>query len=179
MVIKHAAAILAALFVILGIPALFYADVASFSGEDGISGASLEVPEQPSGQFVVLLNREKHPDTAEAWAAFFLEEPVDVIMEDVSCMTVKGDGAGQQLAERYRARLAENQMSLRREDPVLVLSRVSNGLFDAVVLSSEMADIHRFPSVYDRDDVEVIELHDGIPSGDLMSSDQQSGGQLT
>ncbi len=155
-IVKHAAVILTALFVTLGIPALFYADAASSAGTDGMSGASLELPEQPSGQFVVLLNRDRHPETVESWTAFFSEEPVDVIMEDISCLTTKGDETGQQLAERYQARLAENQMSIRREDPVLTASRAENGLFDVIVLSAEAAEAYQFSSVYEQEAVTVI-----------------------
>jgi len=142
-VIRHLVVILAALFVTLGIPALVYVDVgALFTGAvtDGVTGASLEIPDQPSGQFVILLNREKHPNTQALWADFFTDQPVDVIMEDLRCMTARGDVSGIQLANRYQARLAENQMTIRQENGTLVASRLENDLFDGIILSKEFAD---------------------------------------
>jgi hypothetical protein len=159
--VRHAAVILAALFVILGIPALLYTDVGTFFGgtrSDAVSGASLDLPDQPSGEFLVLVNRTKHPDTLSAWTDFFSEQPVDVIMEDISCITLDGDAAGIQLARRYQARLAENQMTIRQEDPVLTASRGEWGLFDIIILSREMADGYRFDTVYANPEVAVIEV---------------------
>ena len=156
--VKHAVIILAALFVTLGIPMLYYLDAGTlFPGRaDAVTGASLTLPDKPSGQFVVLLNREKHGNTAALWTDFFSDRPVDVIMEDLSCMTVQGDADGIQLAERYQARLAENQLSLRTESPVLVASRAENGLFDVIVLSREMADAYQFSTVYGNSSIAVI-----------------------
>ena len=71
-------------------------------------------------------------------------------------MTVQGDADGIQLAERYQARLAENQLSLRTESPVLVASRAENGLFDVIVLSREMADAYQFSTVYGNSSIAVI-----------------------
>ena len=157
--VRHIAFVLAALFVTLGLPALLLFDVgAMISGveADSVSGASLDLPDQPSGEFLVLVNRTKHPDTLSAWTDFFSEQPVEVIMEDISCITLDGDAAGKQLARRYQARLAENQMSIRQEDPVLTASRGEWGLFDVIILSREMADGYRFETVYSSPEVAVI-----------------------
>jgi len=66
--VKHAAIILAALFVTLGIPMLYYLDAGTLFPRraDAVTGAFLVLPDQPCGQFVVLLNREKHGSSAEA-----------------------------------------------------------------------------------------------------------------
>lgn len=66
--VKHAAIILAARFVTLGIPMLYYLDAGTlFPGRaDAVTGAFLAQPDQPSGQFEVLLNREKHGSSAAA-----------------------------------------------------------------------------------------------------------------
>ena len=156
--VKHIAVILTALFVTLGIPTLYYLGTGALAigGADAVTGASLELPDQPSGQFVVLVNREKHPDTLELWTDFFTDRPTDVIMEDLSCMTARGDAAGLQLAERYQARLAEHQMSIRQENPVLLVSRAEQGLFDVVILSQEMADAYQFRTGSERNGVTVI-----------------------
>ena len=128
-----------------------------------MTGASLALPDQPSGEFIVLLNEEKHGETMEEWRSFLTGEPVGVIMEDLSCLVAKGDSAGAQLADRYRARLAENQMTVRAEDPLLVVSRAEQGLFDAAVFSREMADACRLDTVLARDRIGVIRVKGAEP----------------
>ena len=58
----------------LGIPMLYYLDAGTlFPGRaEAVTGASLALPDQPSGQFEVLLNREKHGSSAAAWMDFSL-----------------------------------------------------------------------------------------------------------
>ena len=154
---RHIVVSLVALFVLLGLPAMYYGGHGGFSGSaDAVSGASLALPDHPSGDFVILVDREKHRDTLEAWTDFFSDRPTDVIMEDLSCLTLRGDPSGAQLAERYQARLAANQMTIRREDPTLVASRADQGLFDVIVLSKEMADAYQFESTLDASRVAVI-----------------------
>lgn len=155
--IRHIIVILAALFVLLGLPAIYFTQ-GSTGETDSVSGASLAVPDQPSGEFVVLMSKERHPDTLDAWTDFFFERPTDVIMEDLSCMTVQDDAAGLQLARRYQARLAENQMTVRRENPILVASRAENGLFDAIILSKEAAEAYQFSNLYDDSEISVISM---------------------
>ena len=144
--IGHAAFIAAALFVCLGIPTLYFGQKNLLPGgqTDTISGASLVVPEQPSGAFLILLNKAHHPDTTEDWTAFFTEQPVDVIMEDIHCLITRGDATGKELAERYLARLAENQMRITQEDGTLIASRAECGLFDVILLSEEAAQTYDY-----------------------------------
>lgn len=155
---RHIVVSLVALFLLLGLPAMYYGGHGGFSGAgaDSVTGASLALPDQSTGDFVVLVDREKHPETLEAWTDFFSDRPTDVIMEDLSCLTLRGDPSGAQLAERYQARLAANQMIIRREDPTLVASRADHGLFDVIVLSKEMADAYQFESTLDDSRVAVI-----------------------
>ena len=157
---RHIVVCVVALFVLLGLPAMYYGGHGGFSGAgtDATTGASAELPDRPSGDFVVLMDRAKHPDTLEAWTDFFSDRPTEVIMEDLSCLTLRGDPSGTRLAERYRARLAENQMTIRREDPTLVASRADRGLFDVIVLSKEMADAYQFESTLDDSRVAVISV---------------------
>lgn len=156
--LKHIGIVLFGLFLCLVLPGLFFVDVDALlsGGFDAVSGASMELPDQPSGEFVVIINREKHPLTLDKWSAFFLEEPVGVILEDISCLAASSDPAGTQLARRYLARLAENQMKLHTENSLLVVSRAENGLYDVIVLSREMADAVDFSAVYARDDALVL-----------------------
>ena len=115
-------------------------------GTDAVSGASFTVPDQPSGEFVVILNRSRH-SALEDWTSFFSEQEVGVIMEDLSCATVAGDAAGLQLAQRYQARLAENQMTLRRENGLLLVSKAEHGRYDVIILSKETADAFDYSAV--------------------------------
>ena len=157
-VLEHIGIILAALFLCLGLPALIY--LPKGDGVDAVSGASLNVPDQPSGEFVVILNRERHA-ALEEWTDFFTEREVGVIMEDLSCTTASGDAAGLQLAQRCQARLAENQMSLRSENGVLLVSKAEQGLYDVVILSRETADAYDYSAVYARPDALVLTVEGG------------------
>ena len=157
--LAHLCAVLAALFVTLGIPALAYGVPGLLVGAnapDAVSRASMELPEQPSGNFVILLNTDKHPGTAADWATFFSGGETDVIMDDVACMAAEGDATGVQLAERFQARLAENQMTVRQVNGTLLASRADAGVFDVVIVSEEMADMLALETAYDRADTAVI-----------------------
>ncbi len=154
----HIAVVTAAVFLCLGLPALAY--LPDGDGVDAVSGASLEAPAQPSGEFVVILNREHHRALDE-WEAFFTEREVGVIMEDLRCAIASGDAEGLQLAQRYQARLAENQMSLRSENGVLLVSKAERGLYDVVILSKEAADAYDYSAVYTRPDALVLTVEGG------------------
>lgn len=158
--LKHIGIVALGLFLCLVLPGLFYVDVGALvsGGLDAVSGASMELPDQPSGDFVVILNTSRHPLTTEDWTAFFQEREVGVIMEDISCLAAASDAAGVQLAQRYQVRLAENQMKLTTENSLLVVSRAENGLYDVIVLSKEMADALDFSAVYARSDAEIITI---------------------
>ena len=156
--LAHIGTVAAALALCLGLPALLWAPRGS--GTDAVSGASLDIPAQPSGEYIVILNRDRH-DALEDWEKFFTEQEVGVIMEDLSCVTAQGDAAGLQLAQRYQARLAEHQMSLRSENGVLLASKAERGMYDAVILSKEMADAYDYSSVYQRPDALVLAVGGG------------------
>ena len=127
-------------------------------GVDAVSSASV-ILDAPSGNYVVLLNRSRHQkyDTAEEWADFFRGESL-VIMDDVECMVGDTDAGGFQLADSYRSRLPENQMKLRSENGLMMLSRAEAGGFDVIVMSQEFAEAYTARTVYGQDGVEVIEI---------------------
>ena len=142
-VLKHVLAVPLALFLLLGVPALRYVDVAAlWRGEDAdaVSQATVELPDTPSGDFVVFLNRTKHAGTLEQWGNFFAEKDYGILLEDVRCMVISGDPTAGQLAERYQARLVKDQMTVRRENGVMVASRLGSGVYDMVIVSREMAE---------------------------------------
>ena len=156
--LKHMAVVLTALFLILGVPALMYVDLPSlFAGApDAVSSASFVLPDQPSGEFMVLLNTANHQDTVEQWKIFFSGGDAGVIMSDITCMVADADATGIQLAERYQARLPENQMRLRRENGLLLASKAETDLFDVIVLSREVADIYHVTTNKQREDIACI-----------------------
>jgi len=162
---KHILFVLLSLFLLLGIPALFWGDwSAVFPGGDGVdavSGASLDVPDQPSGNFYIFMNTKYRHETLSEWRDFFEERPVGVIFEDISCLVPAFDAAGIQLAERYQARLAENQMSFRTEETTLLTSKIEAGVFDVVILSREAAEALKLQKVFTDGSVMTVLIEGG------------------
>lgn len=106
---------------------------------DVVTGATEEVPTRPSGEFVVLLNRDLHQESLAQWQSFFRDGELNVIFDDIQCIAAQGDAAAIQLAQRYQAQLPENQMTLRFENPMLLMSKAENGLIDTAIISKELA----------------------------------------
>ena len=156
----HAGAVAAALMLLIGWPLLANFDFRKANdGLDAVSQASLALPDQPSGEFLLLIRTSLHEDTLDAWRAFFTDaEDFEVIFEDVSCLAAAADAPGRQLAERYQAQLPENQMRLRWEDPTLLASKAEAGYIDVAVFSREMADALKLSP---GPDVTVIEIGGG------------------
>lgn len=162
-ILKHAGVIIAALFILLGIPTLYYVDVFALfrGGTDAVSRATMELPEEPSGEFTVFLNRDLHPETGDKWETFFSGGDSGVIMDDISCLVMDGDSGGIQMAERFQARLAENQMTLRREKSLLLAGKAEHGLFDVLILSREAAEAIDLEAVYENGSISPINLKGG------------------
>ena len=141
-VLGHILAVSLSLFLLLGLPLLHFWSAGRLAiSPDAVSSATIDLPDTPSGEYVVYVNRQKHPGTLDQWRAFFSEEDYGVLLEDVHCLIVDGDATGDQLARRYQARLVKDQMTLRRENGVLVASRLDSGRYDLVILSAEMAEV--------------------------------------
>ena len=139
-VFGHVAITVCALLILAGLPILTHFDfTASGQDPDAVSGASIVLPDLPSGDFLVLVNTAKHTDTMQDWTRFFRGEDFPVIFEDIRCIVAKGDAAGQQMAERLQAQLPENQMTLRTENPTLLVSKAEAGYIDVAIFSNEMA----------------------------------------
>ena len=159
-ILKHVFIVAVSLFLMLGVPFLtsdyFKAIV---EGTDAVSSASVII-DQPSGDYVVLLNLDKHTDKENLamWYDFFEGKEIDFIFEDIDCMTAKSDINGTTMAQSYRSRLPENQMKLNTIDGTLMLSRAEHGKFDIIVLSEELADFYTASTVYDRDNVAVLHV---------------------
>ena len=111
------------------------------SDPDAVTSATTAV-DAPSGEFVVLINREKHPNAENlaVWHDFFEGREVPFIFEDIVCGTAAGDLSGAEMARSFQSRLPENQMKVRSEDPTLLLSKADNGRVDVIVLSGEAGE---------------------------------------
>lgn len=137
--ILHIAADLVIIFALAGIPVLMYCDL-PVKGYDAVSSASIELPDSPSGEFLIIINRDLHEDTAEDWKDFFEGDSLKVIFEDIDCLVPDGDVTGLELANRYMAILPENQMRVSGDDAVLIASKLEAGYVDIAILSADMAD---------------------------------------
>ena len=137
----HVMLVTVVLMLLAGIPVLTHFDLFGTTGDtDAVSTASIPLPDQPSGDFVVLMRTSMHEETIDDWKVFFTGEDLPVIFDDISCLVAEGDVNGQQLAERFQVLLPENQMKIRTENPTLLASKVEAGYIDVAVFSREMAD---------------------------------------
>lgn len=139
-VMLHIIPSLAAAFLLVGLPTLYILDMSKGKDTDAVSGASIRLPDKPSGDYVILLNSSLHEDCLDDWTAFFSSGELNVIFDDISVIAAQSDTAAVQMAERFRAQLPENQMSLRTENPTLLVSKAESGCIDAAIFSKEMAD---------------------------------------
>lgn len=140
----HIIASLCAVLLFVGAPAAVCFNIFSKDEPDAVSQATLVLPDEPSGEFVVLINKSIHGDTLNEWTEFFSGEYA-VIFDDLSCLVPTGDAAAQQLAERFCAQLPENQMTVRTEDATLLASKLDAGLIDTAVFSAELAQALKLP----------------------------------
>ena len=127
-------------------------------GLDALTAATKTI-DQPSGAYVVLINKENHKDSGKlaVWKKFFSGQEIDYIFEDISCVVSDSDAAGLELARSFQSRLPENQMLLRTEDTTLMFSKAKYGRFDVMILSKEMYDAHHTAAIAGGDQVMTIE----------------------
>ena len=157
---KHVVIIISSIALILGVPFLTLggASILRGDGMDAVTSASV-ILDAPSGEYVILINREKHTeDKLEEWNHFFKGEDVSYIFEDLVCYVMDGDLGGQTMAESYQSRLPENQMQILSMDATLLLSRAEYGNVDVVILSAEMASAYHAEDLYDKEQMAVIDI---------------------
>lgn len=169
---RHLLAALLAAALFIALPAFLFTDAPSLlSGDtDAVTGASMEIPDQPSGTYYVLINKDLHEQTLDDWTAFFTEQPVGIIWEDLHCFVDLADTAGREMADRYRLRLAENQMEVTPENGTLLVSKAENGLFDVIVLSQEMADLMDYEKAMGRSGVAALVIEGASPADDAEAA---------
>lgn len=131
---------LTAAFLLVGIPGLYILDQTAEEQPDAVSGASIKLPDKPSGDYVLLLNRSLHEDSFDDWVAFFRDGELNVIFDDINCIAALSDVDALKMADRLIAQLPENQMQLRTENPTLLVSKAENGCIDAAIFSKEFAE---------------------------------------
>ena len=151
--------ILAALFVLAGLPVLSTGYIQNkLSGVDAVSAATVII-DQPSGAYVVLINKDRHlnADNLETWQTFFKGEEIGILFEDISCTVADMDVSGLDMAQSFQSRLPENQMTLRKEDITLMLSKASCGLFDVIMMSKEVYDAYGAAAITDDEKMVIIE----------------------
>ena len=133
---------MASVIILLGVPLLCSGSIHSlFSGNmDAVSSASV-ILDQPSGNYIIMINKLMHKDADKLndWITFFSGGDVLYIFEDICAGTAIGDTGGHEMAESFRSRLPENQMKVRSEDATLLLSRADEGLYDIIIMSEEFA----------------------------------------
>lgn len=159
-ILKHFGIIAASLVLLLGVPLVCTGKAGSlFSGDlDAVSSASI-ILDQPSGNYIILINRELHQDedNLDQWITFFSGGEILYIFEDISCSVANADLSGLELAKSFQSKLPENQMQIITEDATLLMSRADEGLYDIIIMSAEFAETYSAQTAYGDDD-EVVEF---------------------
>lgn len=151
-------------FLLVAVPALILFDPFGTGKDDAMTSASVKLPDKPSGEYLVLLNRSLHEETLEEWEAFFRDGELEVIFDDINCLAADSDIPALKMADRFLAQLPENQMHLKTENATLLVSKAENGCIDAAVFSREMADSLKL-SVSQKD-ILVISVKGGEENGE-------------
>jgi stress-induced morphogen len=141
--LKHMGIILAGILFLLGIPFLStdYFKTLLSGNEDAVTSASVII-DQPSGEYIVLVNENLHTDNENlnTWISFFQGEEISFLFEDISCSVIKGDTGALNMAKSFQSRLPEKQMRIQQEDATLLMSRADNDKFDIIIISKEFAN---------------------------------------
>ena len=156
-IVRHVLIVTISLLVLLGIPVYFTGYFQrKLSGVDAVSAATVIV-DAPSGAYVVLINPSLHQNTENlsVWESFFAGEEIDFLFEDISCVVADIDTSAYEIARSFQSRLPENQMTIRKEDITLMLSKAMNDKYDVVLMSKEIFDVYK--ADYGMDDSVIIE----------------------
>lgn len=146
-ILKHLLIVTGALFILVGVPLMmtdYWRGLLSSDEADAVSSPSVVI-DKPSGNYIVLINTRLHTDKEKLnqWIDFFDGKETDIIFEDIACTVAEGDTMGIEMAESFRSKLPENQMKIKKEEAVLVVSRAEEGKFDVLLMSKEFADSYK------------------------------------
>ena len=114
-----------------------------------------------SGKYMVFINRELHDKagTTGDWEKFFsFSDDVPLIMEDITCKVAQLDSEGLDTARKYQARLPENQMKIKQEAGVMLLSKAELGRFDVMIVSEAAAKSYSAQTLYDKENILTIKM---------------------
>ena len=151
---------IAVVLVVLGIPftALGGMQIISNGAADAVSSATGYVfdPNDVSGEYVVFINNRYHQETIDIWADFFQGKNIPVVLDDISCLVCSNDAPARDYAEICQARLPENQMKIKNENALLLLSKGEYGKFDIIILSKELADNFNAESIGSHNEITTV-----------------------
>ena len=114
-----------------------------------------------SGKYIVFINRGLHDKagTTGDWEKFFsFTDDVPLIMEDITCKVAQLDSEGLDTARKYQARLPENQMKIKQEAGVMLLSKAELGRFDVMIMSEAAAKSYSAQTLYDKENILTIKM---------------------
>lgn len=129
---------------------------------DAVTKATGEIvyAEDIDGSFVVLINKDQHPNTEvlAEWETFFSGGEVGVIFEDIVCYVSTSDPSGLEVAQSFQSRLPENQLVIKTVPSTMLVDKAGHGVFDVLVLSEPVAQSLGVERLYDEENIEVIRL---------------------
>ncbi len=158
-IVRHTLTVLLALFLLVGVSVYRTGYIQKrLSASDAVSSATAVI-EQPSGAYVVWINRRRHPDAKNlaTWEDFFKGREIGILFEDISCMVAETDAVGLELAKSFQSRLPENQMSIHKDDVILMRSKADHGLYDVMLISKEVYEASGGSTTIDEKNDLVIE----------------------
>lgn len=146
-ILKHFFIVTGAVFLMVGVPFMmtdYYKGLFSSNEADAVSSPSVII-DKPSGNYIVLINTRLHKDENKLneWIKFFSGEETDIIFEDIACTVAEGDALGLEMAKSFQSKLPENQMKIKKEEAILVVSRAEEGKFDILLMSKEFASSYK------------------------------------
>lgn len=130
---------------------------------DAVSSATAQSvsAEDMSEKYVVFINRKLHDKagTTADWEKFFsFSDEVPLIMEDITCKVAQLDSEGLDAAQKYQARLPENQMKIEQEAGVMLLSKAELMRFDVLILSEAAAKAYSAETLYSKENILSIRM---------------------
>ncbi len=99
-----------------------------------------------SGNFTVLINKNKMPKGTAEYFAGRADRPADI-----ACHIPKDDKKARTFAENMTDKVTEG-------DALILLSKAEYGDFDILIFSKKIADKYTAKSLYDKDFTEVVEI---------------------
>ena len=100
---------LTAAFLLAGVPMLYVLDMSKGKDIDAVSGASIKLPDKPSGDYIVLLNRSLHEDSVDDWIKFFRDGELNVIFSKAENGCIDAAIFSKEMADSLKLRPETNK----------------------------------------------------------------------